>query len=243
MSPNVSRLTINFVTALACALALSLGGASSAAAAKQPLVGTFQIQPGKAVVKGGGIKVTGSYFRMVYPKGSPTKGPFFLNTDSRSPDQSYTLFVPGIDKGLRTGSFQPQPNPAFAPNGFALANRIVQPLLFAGIKFSLSTASTDAQGGQQVGPPAITANGRKLSGDLRGFTASWNKIYFNQGSPKPEGKLVGATRPLTGTYNPKTKHYAISWVSQIVGGPFNDFAGYWHFEGTFKPAGKSASAG
>ena len=38
-----------------------------------------------------------------------------------------------------------------------------------------------------------------------------------------------------GTYDPKTKRYAIDWVSQIVGGPFNDFSGYWHFEGRFEP--------
>lgn len=229
------------ILALAAVLTLVIVGPASAAG--QQLVGTLQIDPGKAVRKGSTFKVTGSYFRMVYPNGSPTKGPFFLNTDSRSPDQSYTLFVPGIDKGLRVGSYQPQPNPAFAPNGFALANRIVQPLLFAGIKFSLSTGPVDMQGGQEVSPPTITANGRKLTGDLRGFTASWNKIYFNQGSPKPDGKLVGSTRPLTGTYDPKTKRYAITWVSQIVGGPFNDFAGYWHFEGTFKPkAGAKGSS-
>lgn len=241
MSLRIPRLgTVLAAFALTTALALTIAGQASAA--KQQLIGTFLIDPGKAVAKSGGYKVSGSYFRMVYPKGDPKKGPFFLNTNSRSPDQSYTLFVPGIDKGLRTGSFQPQPSPAFAPNGFALANRIVQPLLFAGIKFSLSTAPTDAQAGVKVGPPTITANGRRLSGDLRGFTASWNKIYFNQGSPKPEGKLVGSTQPVTGSYDPKTKHYVLSWVSQIVGGPFNDFAGYWHFEGTFKPsAGKSAA--
>ncbi|MET0558149.1 MAG: hypothetical protein ABW065_05710 [Solirubrobacterales bacterium] len=211
--------------------------AAPASAAKQQLVGTFLIDPGKSVAKGGGIDVTGSYFRMIYPNGSPTKGPFFLNTDSRSLDQSYTLFVPGIDKGLRTGVYQPQPNPSFAANGFALANRIVQPLPFAGINFSLSTGPVDLQGGQKVGPPTLTANGHKLTGDLRGFTASWNKIYFNQGSPKPEGKLVGSTRALTGSYDPKSKRYSISWISQIVGGPFNDFAGFWHFEGKFKPRG------
>ncbi len=240
MSIKISRFTA-VVAAFALASTLALTTAGSASAAKQPLVGTFLIDPGKSAAKAGGVKVSGSYFRMVYPNGSTTKGPFFINTDSKSLDQSYTPFVPGIDKGLRTGSFQPQPNPPFAPNGFSLANRIVQPLAFAGINFSLSTGPTDLQGGQKVGPPSITANGHKLSGDLRGFTASWNKIYFNQGSPKPEGKLVGSTRPLVGSYDPKTKHYEISWVSQIVGGPFNDFAGYWHFEGTFKPSGKKSS--
>lgn len=236
MSPKLSRKAVSLLALLAAAAAL-LAAASSALAAKQSLVGTFLIQPGKSVAKGAGVQVTGSYFRMIYPKGSPTKGPFFLNTNSSSLDKSYTLFVPGIDGGLRTGSYQPMPSPAFASNGFSLANRIVKPLPFAGINFSLSTGPVDLQGGQKVGPPEIFLSGRKLSGDLRGFTASWNKIYFNQGSPKPEGKLVGSTRPVKGTYDPKTKHYVISWVSLIVGGPFNDFAGEWHFEGTFKPKG------
>ena len=234
MSPNLSRRTAAFLSLLVAAV-VALAGAGSALAAKQQLVGTLAIQPGKSVAKASGVKVTGSYFRMVYPGGSTTKGPFFLNSNSRSLDKSYTLFVPGIDGGLRTGSYQPMPSPAFAPNGFSLANRIVQPLPFAGINFSLSTGPVDLQGNQQVGPPEIFVSGHKLSGDLRGFTASWNSIYFNQGSPKPEGKLVGSTRPVTGSYDPKTKHYSITWVSLIVGGPFNAFAGYWHFEGTFKP--------
>jgi hypothetical protein len=234
VSPNLSRRPVAFLVVLIAAAA-ALVGAGSALAAKQPLVGTFLVQPGKSVAGKSGVEVTGSYFRMVYPGGSPTKGPFFLNTNSKSLDKSYTLFVPGIDGGLRTGSYQPMPSPPFAPNGFSLANRIVQPLPFAGINFSLSTGPVDLQGGQKVGPPEIFASGTKLTGDLRGFTASWNSIYFNQGSPKPEGKLIGSTRPVTGTYDPKTKHYSINWVSLIVGGPFNDFAGNWHFEGTFKP--------
>lgn len=180
--------------------------------------------------------VTGSYFRMTYPGGDPLrKGPYFENSDSASRDKSYTLFMPGIDKGIRTGSYQPQPTPAFAPNGFALANRIVRPLPFAGIEFSLSTADVDQQGLVRVTvPPTIWADGRRLTGDLRSFTASWNKIYFNQGSPKPNGGRPGKTTPIKGTWDPRSGRYEITWSSQIVGGPFNDFTGRWHFEGVFK---------
>jgi hypothetical protein len=236
VSQHLSRRTAYLIAILATAT-VALLGPGSALAAKQPLVGTFLVAPGKSNANSSGVKVSGSYFRMVYPGGSVSKGPFFLNSNSKSLDKTYTLFVPGIDGGLRTGSYQPMPSPPFAPNGFSLANRIVQPLPFAGINFSLSTGPVDLQGSQKVGPPEIFAGGTKLSGDLRGFTASWNSIYFNQGSPKPEGKLVGSTRPVTGTYDPKTKHYSLNWVSLIVGGPFNEFAGSWHFEGTFKPKG------
>lgn len=172
---------------------------------------------------------------MIYPKGKVKTGPFFINSDSTAKNKGYTLFKPGIDGGLRTGAFQEQPSPAFQSNGFSLSNRIVQPLLFAGIKFGLSTAPTDAQSGKNVGAPRIFVDAKKISGDLRGFTASWNKIYFNQGAPKPSGSTPGLTRAVRGLYNPKTKRFAFDWVSQIVGGPFNDFSGYWHLEGRFVP--------
>ncbi|MDO8187306.1 hypothetical protein Q5424_12795 [Conexibacter sp. JD483] len=229
----------------AAVLALAGGGliaalpAAAAQAARTALVGTFQIAPGRYAPAKGKRRavVSGSYFRMTYPNGDPlVKGPFFENSDSRAKDKTYTLFTPGIDKGIRTGGWQPQPTPAFAPNGFALANRIVRPLPFAGIKFSLSTADVDKQSGAAIAVlPAIWANGRTLTGDLRSFTASWNSIYFNQGTPKPNGKLPGKTTPIRGTYDAKTRRYAITWSSQIVGGPFNDFTGRWHFEGVFKP--------
>jgi len=30
--------------------------------------------------------------------------------------------------------------------------------------------------------------------------------------------------------------FTLTWQSQIVGGPFNDFTGHWNLSGTFKPA-------
>jgi hypothetical protein len=229
----MNRLVSTLVAALV--LGAGLTAPSAALAAGKPLTGTFAFTPGK--YKHG--KGSGTYFRMIYPKGSVRKGPFFANSNSKAKNKTFTLLKPGIDGGLRTGAFQEPPTPAFASNGFALANRIIQPTLFAGIKFSLSTAPTDAQSGKTVGAPVIKVNGRKLTGDLRGFTASWNSIWFNQGSPKPGGNRPGLTRSVRGTYNPKTRRYTITWVSQIVGGPFNDFSGYWHLQGKFKPGGGS----
>jgi hypothetical protein len=226
---------------LATALVLSAGVATwlpAGAAASAQLTGTFRFAPGfyKVKKKSGRRVVTtgGTYFRMIYPNGRVGRGPFFANSDSRARDKTYTLLRPGIDGGLRTGVFQNPPTPAFAANGFALSNRIIPPTSFAGIKFSLSTAPTDQQSGTKVGVPKITLTGRRLSGDVRAFTASWNSIWFNQGSPKPAGNTPGLTRRVSGTYNPKTKHYVLTWVSQIIGGPFNDFSGFWHLEGTFK---------
>ena len=72
--------------------------------------------------------------------------------------------------------------------------------------------------------------GGKLTVNVPGCTAEWNKQYFNQGAPKPNGSGSAAT----GTYNSKTKRFAFEWRSKVVGGPFNGFTGFWHLEGTFK---------
>ena len=64
-----------------------------------------------------------------------------------------------------------------------------------------------------------------------GYTAEWNKQYFNQGAPKPDG----SGQPAKGRYNARTKHFTLAWTSKIRGGPFNGFSGYWHLEGTFSP--------
>jgi hypothetical protein len=79
----------------------------------------------------------------------------------------------------------------------------------------------------------IFRSGTQLSGNLSAFSVSWNNQQFNQGSPKPGGSYPGSTKRVSGTYNPTTHRYTLTWRSLIVGGPFNGFTGYWHFEGTF----------
>jgi hypothetical protein len=197
------------------------------------LAGTFKLTPG---AESGG-KVRGSFFRMILPGGTAARGPFFSNLNSRAADKTYTLFNPGTDGGLVTGSYQEAPNPAFSGSGQALANKIVTPTSFFGVNFSLSTSKIEPQTGKEVPAPTITVSNGKLSGDLRAFTASWNGQWFQQGSPKPDGARPGITSPLTGTFDEKTKQFSIDWDSRIVGGPFNGFAGHWHFEGTFVPCG------
>jgi len=232
MSPSRRTRRILAPPALALAAVLALGGGSALAAKKVELKGTLGISPGKTATKAQQkktrAKYTGSYFRMILPGGTDK---FFLNNDSRAADKSYTLFRTGTDKGLKLGAFQNPPTPAFAPNGFALAKRIVLPETFAGIDFSISTAAIDAQTGSKDTVPRLFATGKKLTGDTRAWTAGWNSIYFNQGSPKPNGTLPGFSKPVTGTYDPKTKAYEITWYSLIVGGPFNGFTGYWHLQG------------
>ncbi|MGD0452206.1 MAG: hypothetical protein ABSB69_01290 [Solirubrobacteraceae bacterium] len=225
--------------AVAAALVVGTGALAAApasAAAATPVRGTLTIAPGKYVPAkhGKAAHYTGSYFRMLLP-GATDK--YFRNPNSKAKDKTYTLFVPGSERGLRLGSFQPPPTPAFASDGFALASSIVEPMTFAGIDFSISTAATDAQSGQTDVAPSLSVSGSQVSGNFSAWTAEWNSIYFNQGAPKPGSEpYPGPTRPVIGTYNSKTKAYQIIWYSLIVGGPFNGFTGYWHLQGTLAPS-------
>ena len=109
----------------------------------------------------------------------------------------------------------------------------MQPQSFTAIDFSIATNKVDPQTGDRVPAPSLSVDGWKLSGQIEAWSASWNKLYFNQGSPKPGGAEPGLTAPVTGTYNAKTHAFVLSWTSQVVGGPFNGFTGDWHLTGTF----------
>jgi hypothetical protein len=211
---------------------LATDPASAASGGRHALVGTFKLQPGACV----GDAVSGTYFQMIYPGGTVAKGKFFDNPDSTCANKGYTLAVPGVQGGLVTGKYQPNPTPPFNAQGGALADGIVQPQSFTAIDFSIATDKKDPQTGLNVPPPAISVDQSKLSGQVESWSASWNKLYFNQGSPKPNGSHPGLTEPLSGTYNSNTHAFVITWTSQVVGGPFNGFTGLWHLAGTFSSA-------
>jgi hypothetical protein len=206
-------------------------------AAGEPLKGLFRLTGADC----SGAQVNGSYFRMIQPGGSAASGPFLSNNSSACADKSYTDLTPGKDGGLSTAAYQPQPDPPFdAANGGA-NDRITLPKEFFGAKFATATNQTDPQTSLATTLPVITHDGSgKLSGDLRAFAAAYQGQHFNQGAPKPDGSTPGATTLPSGTYNTTTKKFTIEWASTIVGGPFNNFTGKWHFEGTFEPV---ASAG
>jgi hypothetical protein len=201
------------------AVALAPIGATDAASTKT-LNGTFKLT--KGTFKNG--KAHGTYFRM------SNSGGWFRNPDSSASDKSYTLGTPGKDGGLATGRFQSHPDPPFDSKGNAKANKILRPQSFTSIRFSVVTIKKQPGSSDTASVTTARVNGRKLTVSLPGFTAEWNKQYFNQGAPKPNGDGSAAT----GTYNAKTKRFAFEWRSKVVGGPFNGFTGFWHFEGKFK---------
>ena len=198
----------------------------------QTLTGTFKITAGTCT----GPNASGSYFRMIVPGGSVQAGKFFNNPDSLCADKSYTLVGPGTDGGFITGKYQPNPATAFDASGNATAGQIVAPTAFTAIKFSISTNPKDPQTGKAVPAPSITVDNGKLSGQVQAWSAQWNHQSFNQGSPKPGGASPGITAPVAGTYDPATKAFVLTWTSQVAGGPFNAFSGYWHLTGPFVPA-------
>jgi hypothetical protein len=207
------------------------GGGGKSSEAGQRLVGVFKIDPGTCSSAG----VTGgSWFRMVQSGGTPAAGPYVPNGDSSCGDKTWSPLRPGSDGGLSTTIFQPLPQPAFDSAGNGTAGRITQPTKWFAVNFALATNARDPQTGTATTKPSITLSGGQLGGDLRAFAATWNGQYFNQGAPKPDGSRPGNTSGPAGTYDASTHRYMLQWTSQIVGGPFNNFTGVWHLEGTFQ---------
>lgn len=235
------------------------GDKDTASASPENLVGLFRLDPGAV----SGDDVTGTWFRMVQPGGTPEAGPYMPNGDSPVLGGGTTLLEPGTEGGLRTGGFQSEPNPAFA-DGNSLAASITKPTRFFAVEFGTSTNPVDPQTQRQVSAPSVVNNDGTLSADVSAWAASWNNQEFNQGAPKPPEKegpqVAGAEQvqqvwdwvakqwlklpqtdaaqgpPATGTYDSETRRFTLQWTSLIVGGPFNGFTGVWHLEGVFEPS-------
>ena len=204
------------------------------AAGGEELKGLFRLDPAKCGSPGA---ASGTYFRMIQPGGSPD-GPFIENNSSACADKTYTDLQPGKDGGLSTVAHQPHPNPAFDPGGNGVNDRITMPKGFFGRNFSTATNSTDPQTSAAAPVPTVTHDGAgALGGNMSAFAAAYGGQHFNQGSPKPDGSNPGLTSGPAGTYDDTTKRFALEWSSTIVGGPFNNFTGKWHLEGTFESAG------
>jgi len=208
------------------------GGKDKAASSgSKEMVGLFRVDAGQCTA---GV-TSGTYFRMIQPGGKPGAGPYISNADSPCADKTYSLMFPGTAGGLMSGKFQAQASPPFDAGGNGVTDTIVKPTPFFAVKYANATNEDDPQTKAKTKPPTIVNQDGKLSGDLSAFAAAWNNQHFNQGSPKPNGEKPGLTAGPDGTYDPATKKYTLEWSSQIVGGPFNNFTGVWHFEGKFEP--------
>jgi hypothetical protein len=209
------------------------GNKKAAAGGSEQMVGLFKVAPGTCTT--GGV-TSGSSFRMINPGGKPGEGPYISNGDSSCGDKTFSPMFPGSDGGLRTGAYQPEVAQPFDAGGNGVTETIAKGTPFFAVRFAVATKEKDPQTGGKPPTPTIEAKDGQLSGNLSAFAASWNNQHFNQGSPKPDGTKPGLTLGPTGTYDPATKKFSLEWSSQIVGGPFNNFTGVWHFEGTFEKA-------
>jgi hypothetical protein len=211
---------------LVAAAALAVAPVGAAPTRAKALTGTFKLAPG-SYSHG---RAHGTWFRMIISRDRPKKA-YLPNPDSKARDKTYILGRPGTDGGLATGRFQPHPNPPFDRRGNARASRIIKPSPFTAIDFSVASLPRDPQSKTAVSAPSASVAGRRLTVRLPGYTAEWNKQFFNQGAPKPDG----SGSPATGTYDARTKRFVLTWTSKIAGGPFNGYSGLWHLEGTFSP--------
>lgn len=265
-----TKRVVMMTVALAITSFLSAACSSTAPSAQtsgnggnRQLTGLFRLTPGAEV----GGQLTGTWFRMLQPDGSVTKGPYMKNAASPADGGLATLLAPGTAGGLRTGGYQSQPAPAFDTGGNSLADSILTPTTFFGVKFSVSTNRTDLQTKTVVPPPTIVLRNGKLVANLASWAASWNKQNFNQGAPKPvqstaakspgqaqaqrawdwvSQRWLGAVPKATitggaatGTIDLSTGGFTLEWTSLIVGGPFNGFTGIWHLQGVYQPSGQA----
>lgn len=250
--------------ALAFGALTACGSSDPAPEQSGELVGLLRLTPG-AYENG---EVSGSWFRMVQPGGTPADGPFMPNGDSPVEGGAATLLSPGTAGGLQAGSYQSEPNPAFA-DGNSLAGSIMEPTRFFGVDFGASTNPVDPQTQNAVVAPRVTNDNGTLTANLSAWAASWNNQEFNQGAPKAPARagaqVPGAKQakeawdfvsqkwfgqdeasegegpPATGTYDSESGKYTLEWTSLIVDGPFNGFTGVWHLEGVFEPGSPPTS--
>jgi hypothetical protein len=228
-----AALSVPFIVA-------SCGGGSPSAASgpAKALVGTFDIQGGHCTASSGAP--TGSFLVIVDSADSKTVG----NPDGGCKNKYYTPLSPGTQKGIETGEFQEDPIPTFDGHGDSLADAIIAPVSFLGVKFGMSTSPDDVQdapnGPPAFTPPTATIRGTKLTLNLRSLNITYG------GGPNSSCKNDAGygcwnlgSKVAQGSYDPKTHQYVVQW---FVGETFTQLGDSMivRFQGTFVPRAKSS---
>ena len=200
------------------------------------LVGTFRLDAGRC--QRPGRVPTGSWIAVLNAAANQA----VANPDGGCDNPGYTPLSPGRDGGLRTGSFQPNPDPTFDSMRNSVAGAIVTPVRFQGLALGMATDAQDEQhapsGPAVFRPPSATVSNGHLLIDLRSLEISY-------GGP-PGGTCATAattggcwdlgSRSVTGTYDARTHRYTAQWFVGEAFTPAGDSLTV-HLEGTFAPGG------
>jgi hypothetical protein len=212
----------------------------STAAQATPLTGTMLINAGDL-----NAASVGSYFAM----------------GANNPYGNAAMLTPGSAGGIVLGTYQNfvlDPDVPHPANWDGLGGKpgtgygqlpdtestLLASFAFFGTPTFAGTNPIAYQSGEAHAAPTAdisncVGNTCTLSVDLSSWEVMWNGSAFEQG-PRPANN--GPFVPAVGTYDLATAAYALTWASQIKGGPFNGVIGYWHLEGTVCPVPLPAAA-
>jgi hypothetical protein len=218
---------------LSVALAACGSGAGGSAGPSYSLNGTFDLHPGHCTSTNG--SPSGSFLVVVDSANAKT----VANPAGKCADPDYTPLIPGVDKGIETGTFQNNPTPTFDAHSNSLADALIEPASFLGTKFGMATSAQDVQdapnGTPAFNPPTATVRGTALTLDLRSLNITYG------GTPNTtcsNGQGYGCwnlgSKSANGTYDAKTHQFVVQW---FVGEAFTELGDSMiiRFEGTFVP--------
>jgi hypothetical protein len=235
-----SRRALLALTAVPLAFGLaSCGGSGSSTGPARALVGTFEIEAGRCPTAHG--VPSGSFLVIVNSSGGRT----VANPNGGCANKFYTPLSPGLDKGITTGQFQPNPIPTFDAHSNSLAAAVIQPVSFLGVKLGMGTSPNDVQddpsGAPTFSPPKAVVRGTKLTIDLR----SLNITYGGQANTTcvtshGYGCWNLGSKSANGTYDPSTHRFVAQW---FVGETFTQLGDSMvvRLEGKFVAHGSHAS--
>jgi hypothetical protein len=237
--PAFPKLVLGAIILLTITLLAGCGGVTAASGPTRTLVGTFEIEAGHCT--SAHAAPTGSFLVIVDSAGSKT----VPNPSGGCANKYYTPLAPGIQKGIITGEFQQNPTPTFDSHNNSLADAVIQPVSFQGIKFGMATNPVDVQddpaGSPFFAPPTATIQGTTLRVDLR----SLNITY---GGP-PGATCVSSagygcwnlgSKDAEGSYDPATHQFVLQWFVGETFTPSGDSM-VVRFIGTFVPKKKVTS--
>lgn len=216
------------------ALLVTLAGCgASSAPAVQPLSGTLRLNGGVCSSATG--RPTGSYLVVI----SAVTGKIVPNRAGGCANPDYTPLTPGTDGGLILGQFQGEPAPTFDAGRNSLASRIIQPVIFDGLRLGLATSARYEQSGNSPDAAFPVPRAQLVKGVLNVDLRSLVFSYGGRGNSTCAETLGRGCYELgsfkaAGIYDPVSRHFVLDWVSSGAFTAKGDSM-ETHLEGTLVP--------